>query len=228
MLELNGTGLSEAKEWISIGKDVILALCGMVGAGCAVFGAYIAKKGLGSWQRQMSGQAYFDLTKRILVGIYKLRSTVYAVRHPAVYPSEMPFPSDDERKTMDQSDVRFYGISGAYAKRWEKVVEAENQLEVDLMEAEAIWGTDLKDHYNELRALIFELLTVVRYTMELRNPKISLEKRQITQQLLGQVRDILYDLKPNGGVDDTDVFKREFETAVSTIEAYPKTKLPEK
>ncbi len=225
MLELSGTGLTEAKEWVSISKDVVLALCGMVGAGCAVFGARIAKKGLGTWQRQMSGQAYFELTKRILVGIYKLRTAVYLVRHPAIYPSEMPFPSEDERKTMDQSFIHFYGFSGAYAKRWDKVIEAENQLEVDLLEAEAIWGPELKDHFNTIRGLIFELNAVVRYTVELDNPRIPEEKRQMLQQLRRQKREILYDLQPNGGISDADVFKHDFEAAVVTIETYLRSKI---
>ena len=85
---------------------------------------------------------------------------------------------------------------------------------------------NIKGHYNAIRGLIFELNTVVRFTVDLRNPSISQENRQITQQLLRQGRDILYDLKPSGGIDDSDVFKREFEAALVTIETYLWAKLP--
>ncbi len=56
-------------EVISVVKDIVLS-------GAAITGAVVAVKGLGTWQRQLKGQSEYELSRRILVTVFKYRDAI--------------------------------------------------------------------------------------------------------------------------------------------------------
>jgi len=120
-------------ELVTLAKDLILS-------GAAIAGAVVAVKGLGTWKRQLRGQSEYELSRRILVTLFKYRDAIAGVRHPAMWAYEMPIPSEDESKNKSREHVKFYGTSKAYQARWDKVQTERTSLYADLLEAEAIWG----------------------------------------------------------------------------------------
>jgi hypothetical protein len=75
-------------ELVTLIKDLILC-------GAAIAGAVIAIKGLNTWKRQLKGQSEYELSRRLLVTLFKYRDAINGVRHPAMFGYEMPNPPED-------------------------------------------------------------------------------------------------------------------------------------
>lgn len=136
--------------WVAIGKDVAL------GAAAAV-GASVALRGLDTWRRQLRGSVEYELARRLLRCTYRWREAIKSVRRPMVWAYEMPAPPKEDRETMSEEEVHHYGYAMAYQNRWEKVVEARDELQTELLEAEALWGKEINTRYNACFALEREL-----------------------------------------------------------------------
>lgn len=110
----------------------------LVLSSAAITGAVVAVKGLGTWQRQLKGQSEYELSRRILVSVFKYRDAINGVRNPVMWAYEMPSPPEEEAVKMSREQIRFYGTSKAYQARWDKVQTEKASLYADLLEAEAI------------------------------------------------------------------------------------------
>ncbi len=201
-------------EIITVIKDFILA-------GAAITGSIVAVKGLGTWRRQLKGQSEYELSRRILVGLFKYRDAINSVRNPAMFSYEIPVPSEDEAKGMKQDDIEYYGVSKAYQNRWEKVQEQRTSLYADQLEAEAIWGCELNELFKTLFALERELFILVRNYLILMDPKANKARKEAIIKRDQKRRDIMYD----ESADEPDEFKQELLDAIGHIENYLKPKL---
>ncbi len=204
-------------EIIKLLKDVILA-------GVAIFGAFVALKGLNTWQRQLKGQSEYELSRRILVTLYKYRDAIYGLRHPAMWVEEMPSPPEDESEKMNRDQISYYGTSKAYQKRWDKVQIERTSLSADILEAEVIWGEQLKEFFKKVFKLEHELLISIRHYLELINPDAKEASKEAIIKLDKKRRDIMYDDLSEEG----DEFKNDLLSAIQNIEKYLKPKLSNK
>lgn len=136
-----------------------------------------------------------------------------------MWPHEIPFPSGDEAKSMNEEQIRSYGTSRAYQTRWDKVQLERTTLNADLLEAEAIWGEELKKLFSKVFDLEFELFVCISQYAAIKYPdaasketirKIGKEKRDIKFDYLGE--------KP-------DDYKQDLIIAIENIETYLKPKL---
>ena len=201
-------------EVITLLKDVILA-------GAGITGAVVALKGLDTWKRQLKGQSEYELSRRILVTLFKYRDAINGVRHPAMWPHEMPTPLEDEAKTMSPDQIRFYGTSKAYQARWDKVQKERTALYADLLEAEAIWGNELKNLFKKVFDLEQELFTCIRHYIELINPDADEDSKEAIRKIDEKKRDIMYDDLS----EEPDEYKQDLISAIEDIEKYLKPKL---
>jgi hypothetical protein len=201
-------------EIVTLLKDLVLS-------GAAITGAVVAVKGLGTWQRQLKGQSEYELSRRILVSVFKYRDAINGVRHPAMWAYEMPSPPEEEAKTMSREQIRFYGTSKAYQARWDKVQAERTTLYADLLEAEAIWGTDLKELFKGVFGLEHELFTRIRHYVELINPDTDEASKEAIRNIDKKARDIMYDNLS----EEPDEYKQDLVRAIEEIEKYLKSKL---
>lgn len=195
-------------------KDLILS-------GVAITGAVVAIKGLGTWKRQLRGQFEYELSRRILVTLFKYRDAINGVRHPVMWAYEMPNPPEDESKSMSREHVQFHGTSKAYQARWDKVQTERTSLYADLLEGEAIWGDELKKLFKALFNLEHELFTSVRHYIGLINPDTGDASKEAIRKIDKNRRDIIYDDLS----EDGDEYKKDFQRGVEEIEDYLKPKL---
>lgn len=202
-------------EFVTVAKDLILS-------GAAITGAVVAIKGLGTWQRQLKGQSEYDLSRRILVSLFKYRDAINGVRHPVMWLYEIPSPPDDEAKDMSHQQIRFYGTSKAYQARWGKVQNERTSLYADLLEAEALWGDEPRKLFKVIYDLEHELFTRIRHYIELINPDAEKATKEAISNKYKKGRDIMYDDLS----DEGDEFKEDFRAGVEKIEKYLKPKLP--
>lgn len=201
-------------EIIALIKDVALT-------GAAITGAIVAVKGLGTWQRQLKGQSEYDLSRRILVSLFKYRDAINGVRYPAMWVTEMPYPPEEEAATMSDEKKRFYGTSKAYQARWDKVQTERTSLYADLLEAEAIWGSYLNKIFKKIFDLEQELFTRVRHYIELINPDTKAATKDAISKIDAKNRDIMYD---DLG-EQPDEYKQDLISAIEEVEKYLKPKL---
>ena len=201
-------------EIVTLLKDLVLS-------GAAITGAVVAVKGLGTWQRQLKGQSEYELSRRILVSVFKYRDAINGVRHPAMWAYEMPSPPEEEAAKMSREQIRFYGTSKAYQARWDKVQAERTTLYADLLEAEAIWGTELKELFKGVFDLEHELFTRIRHYVELINPDTGEASKEAIRNIDEKARDIMYDNLS----EEPDEYKRDLISAIEKIEKYLKPKL---
>jgi hypothetical protein len=144
-------------EIVAILKDITLMAC-------AIVGAYVARKGLATWKRQLDGNARYTNAKNLIITIYELRSGVASVRVPLMEFS----PTENEN---DKKVAEWKGLCEAYQKRWERVTAPQDKLNVLLLECAAIHGEDfLELERKQLQIFLNELYLEIRKHLDCRNP----------------------------------------------------------
>jgi len=201
-------------EIVSLLKDLVLS-------GAAITGAVVAVKGLSTWQHQLKGQSEYELSRRILVTVFKYRDAINGVRHPAMFAYEMPSPPEDAAAKMNPEEIRFYGTSKAYKERWSKVQAERKSLYADILETEAIWGSELKVLFKNVFVLEHELFTRISHYIELINPDAAEASKEAIRSIDKKARDIMYDNLS----DEPDEYKKDLFSAIEQIEKYLKPKL---
>ena len=199
---------------LEIIKDLVLI-------GSAVVGIYVAIRGLNTWNRQLRGTSEYDLARRILRGVYRHRDALKNVRNPAIWVNEQPDPPEEAAKKMNSGQRHFYGLAGAYQKRWDRVTEVRSELQAELLEAEVLWGKALIPLIDPIHKLERELFITVMNYITIINPETELDTKQAYIKIRKEKRDILYEISEN----DPDEYATELTAAIISIENYLKPHL---
>jgi hypothetical protein len=140
----------ELKTVVEMGSSVIVALSALVAS-------IVGVKGINAWRRQTIDKAKYDLARRYLLAVYKLRDATQIVRNPFISPGEMiesakkvGIPEDDLKDNAKMN-------SAVYSSRWNAISEAVVELQVEQREAEVMWGREAVDIEKDLDKLIREL-----------------------------------------------------------------------
>ncbi len=138
-----------AVEVFSMIKDIALA-----GAACVT--AYVAFTGLEKWQKELRGKANFDVARELAKSVYLLRDQISYCRSPFTAASEFP---QNYRGGLGKQSAEEEGQAWAhvYAKRWEPVGTAVQAFDAATLEAEALWGKEIKEKALELRRCVWAL-----------------------------------------------------------------------
>jgi len=132
----------------SLPANLVVALAALVGA-------IAAWLGVSTWRRELRGKNDYDLARRVLVNVYRIRDAISRARAPYIEPWEYegrPGRELRHRSKPDPDDLAY-----AYPQRLKPVVEAESALDVDLLEAQAIWGDLLVEASKKLKECIADL-----------------------------------------------------------------------
>jgi hypothetical protein len=111
--------MATVQEWVTLIKDIVTMLAASVAA-------YVGFTGLQTWKRQLTANAEHDLARRVLVAVYEVRDAIENCRL-------MAWDGDDE-----VSDV----TKRLHDSLFDKLDEAKASLAVELLEAEAVWGSE--------------------------------------------------------------------------------------
>ncbi len=110
----------------------------------------IALSGLNTWKRQLKGTHDFELSRRLLLSLYKCRDALKSARNSFLQPGE----SDKDRNDWEAS---------AYENRWKAVSEAMSELRAATLESEASWGEDFHQEMDGLHKLTVKLMIAIRH-----------------------------------------------------------------
>ena len=170
-----------------------------------VGGAIMAVIGVNAWKKQLKGSTEYELAKRYLKSVYKIRDAIKFVRNPFISIDEMAVALKENGVENPDYSNNQQTNRVVYSVRWKKVMEARTDLDVELLEAEVLWGKEAVNVVSDLNAQINKLYISL---------KMFLEERSIKPN-----RDIIYDM------GDQDTFNPEVKKAIEKIESFIKPHL---
>ena len=136
-------------EIITASKDVLLG-------GAAVTMAIVAVRGLQSWSRELRGKTEFEIAMGLIKATYKLRDELAICRSPFIRAQEFPesyYGSLGGHSPEKDTEAYAY----VYKNRWEPVWEAIQNFDTHVLEAEALWGNEIRERADQLRQCTREL-----------------------------------------------------------------------
>ena len=134
-------------EWISGVKDIATTM-GVVVA------AYVGIRGLSTWERQLKGNAEFEVARTLARATLQLRDAIAVVRSPAMWAFE--FPEGYEALRADRKQ-RAAALAHGYNNRWKPLAEILLSFDLAALEAEALWGPEIKEACLNLRGCVGKL-----------------------------------------------------------------------
>lgn len=191
-------------EIFSFIKDIALA-----GAACAT--AYVALTGLGKWQKELSGKANFDVARELAKSIYALRNEISYSRSPFTASHEFP---EDYKGALGNHTAEEQGQAWAhvYAKRWEPVGKAIQAFDTATLEAEALWGKDVKEKAIALRKCVRSLQVYIESFI---SNKYSGGEDFSDKEFAKEVKNGIWDVKA-----DENKFTQEINSAIENLESF--------
>jgi hypothetical protein len=194
-------------EWIPIVKDIVVA----ISAGGV---AYIAYKGLGTWQKELKGKSEYQLAKDVLRSVYKIREVFKHVRNPAIFGYEYPEDMTDHTGHL-KNECHYEGTAHVYETRWKKMDEAFIEIEEKNIEALVEWGSEYQDVIIPLRKCRGELLMAIQYMLaRYKNPH---EKNWKNTEEQAREQSVLYHSSEDSKYDK---FTPEINSAVDLFEKW--------
>jgi len=206
--------LQELQEYISLAKDIVTILS-------ALTAAIIAVLGLHTWKKQLKGKTEYELARKLLRAVYKVRDAIRLVRNAFMSAGEISQSLQEANIKTDQFAPRFDAISqGAlYQRRWEKVQDALSELDLEAFEAEVIWGREVREKLKPLRKNVSTLLGKIQLYLELlKTPHRDTSNERIVQELVRVIHEVSED-------PSKDSFTAEITGSVRQIEDYLKPHL---
>ncbi len=122
---------------------------------------------------------------------------------------------------MNFQQLDFYGMSGAYQKRWDRVTEVRTDLQAELIEAEVLWGKALNVLCDSIFKLERELFLALRNYITIINPATEPETKKAYIEIKRMKRDILYEISEG----EPDEYAQDLTSAITAIENYLKPHL---
>jgi hypothetical protein len=121
------------QAYVTLIKDILTGFAALVAT-------YVGFTGLQTWKRQLTANAEHELASRVLVAAYKVRDTINNCRL---------FAMEEDNSTVDVTK-RIHDI------QYDKLDKAQASLDVELLEAEAVWGNETDYRYGifRLQALV--------------------------------------------------------------------------
>ena len=134
-------------EGVGIAKDVVVSLA-------AAATAFAAWRGISKWRTELEGKASFDVARTLARATYRLRDNVRSCRAPLFMGFEFPYGYSPQSSSPEQ---RAEAWTHAFNGRWVSVQEALNEFSTAALEAEAVWGPQVRDATERLRLCIREV-----------------------------------------------------------------------
>lgn len=178
-------------------KDAILA-------GAACIGAYVAISGLSAWKRQLKGKTEYEVAKDLLKATLQVRNRLQAARNPFF--------------SSGQSQAEIFDVMRqAFEDRFAQVDEAVAQLEVSLLEAEALWGNAATEIFSEFHKCRAELIARINEYLWVENPNhpswITIDRNP---KRLDRLREIALALHSA----EDDEYRKKLDRSIDTIRDY--------
>lgn len=178
------------EHWLSVISNVIVGLA--VGAA-----AIIAWRGLNTWRSELRGRSEYELARRILASVVRTRDAIHRLRRPFMTGLEY---SDRPGHDPDKKVATPEDILHAYQKRWEPVAAASRNVDVEMAEAEVLWGDLLRPAHRELTICANTIWIHVTRHVQLEAKDSAVE--HMKPKKIQETRSIVFDDSTSSKPDD--------------------------
>lgn len=204
--EQNGIAMCiSAPEIIVVAKDIFVALAAAVTASVAIIG-------LTNWNRELRGKAAFEVARGLAKATYKLREEIRSCRTPLIRSNEFPngysIPASHKDKAQDAQ-----AYAHVYSTRWQPIWIALQEFDTQTLEAEVLWGADIRKKTDALRDCLNELNAATEALIE--NAASGGEDFSMDRNFGKQMRAII----SASASDSENAFSQRLEAALHGIEA---------
>jgi hypothetical protein len=134
---------------------------------------WIAYKGLDTWRSQLRVQAEYELARRLMRAALRLKDAIIAARVPVSEEAQpVTVKIGSAGGTIHTRDVD----RETFRARWERAEDSMNDLYLESMDADVVWGKAADDRIAPLRKHYFDLLNDMEdYFKERSRPGASKE-----------------------------------------------------
>ncbi len=183
-------------------ENLVQDVSSIITALATIAGVLLAIKGFSTWKDQLKGKTNYELARRYLRAVYKVRDAIKFVRNPFIPVEEMNATLQETGKDLGSNNKETN--RAVYSLRWKKVNEAESDLKVELWEAEVSWGKKALSVEEDFHDCIVKIFVALKMYLDTGN---AYERKK-------EDRDLIYDM----GEDDK--FNQNVEQAIKKIENY--------
>ena len=187
----------ETAKLINTIANCITALSTLIVALLAGYGV------LWEWKKQMKGKTEYEIARRYLKTALQLRDAIKFVRNPFIPVGEMQSALKDNGLDSEEYKNREKTNRAVYSIRWKKVMEAQTNMEAELLEAEVSWGINAVNAQKKLNGLVLELRSALMLYLE--------ESLEVKDKDM-----LIYD------TGDEDEFSKKVKIAIEEIEVFLK------
>ncbi|GGU53649.1 hypothetical protein GCM10009504_08040 [Pseudomonas laurentiana] len=192
----------------------------IIAAIATVTAVVVAVLSVNAWKSQMRDTADHDLARKILVSAYEYREAIKAIRSPVIMSYEAS-PEAGEKAVEDPKLESFRGECRAYQRRFSRAEPIRVRLLTYSLEAEVVWGEELKDYLIHLMRLETEISIFLRSHLIAQDPSSPDDSKKAHSEILLSKRDALMDDFSEEG----DAFTQDMKKRLSKIEQFLKEKL---
>lgn len=184
--------------------------------------AIVAVEGLYIWKKQLKWNVEYDVARKLLHSIYRIRDGVQIVRNPWLAVHEMNYSGD--KSWMTDDEIKIAEKQEAYIKRFSTLSESKQKLLVDVLEAEVLWWKDIKNKLKELFLVVRKLeLAIEDYFKFQRMSPYELERDQYYKKRKSEIFEIMYSMQMWVMIVDIpndDKYAQELEEKINNITQY--------
>jgi len=140
-------------EIIAIIRDIFISLA-------AIITAFVATIGFKNWKRELKGKAEFEIARGLIRATYKLRDELQGCRSSFFSANEFSEGyqgASSESSPEEKAQAREY----VYRNPWKPVRDALQEFEAHALEAEALWGNEIRSKTNEFLQCVRELSNAI-------------------------------------------------------------------
>ena len=176
----------------------------------------IAYKGLQTWKKQLKGNTEYELARRLLKAVYKVRDSIKQYRFVIANSGEISQALKEagvEKEEFSTPEYHAKSQEALYQLRWKKIASSWEELQLEAFEAEVIWGQVIKDKIGCLNSVIGSLQSYTSmYVRDLRKP-VHLSPNE---ELYKKIQEALFDADINP--DQKNKFTEKIDASISDIE----------
>ena len=126
---------------------------------------FIALEGLHTWRRELRGKAHFEVARGLIYSTYDLRNKIESCRSRFIAAQE--FPKDYYDVKGDPTpENQAKGYAYVYRNRWQPILDSLKEFDAQSLEAEALWGADIKSKTDNFRRCSTTLFVAIEAFIE--------------------------------------------------------------